>query len=144
MAANPRTKLIIYNTTDIGTGWSDITWSAPLYDDAGCWSSGTPKRLTVPSGYTKARVTLALTVGYYTVTSNWNIVILKNATGNPVAFSSKDIINGADQNWAYCTTGWISVSATDYFIAQAIQTHDTDIRGLSTGCGGTYFEIELA
>lgn len=88
------------------------TFNTESYDDDGFFTTGSPTIMTIPSGYTKARATMALT--FNSVTSTFASVRL--GKGGVTAL-------GSGGNWSYgsgfmmatAQTAWVSVTAGDTF-----------------------------
>ena len=137
-------------TTDLtptNNVWTAIAFDAELFDDfAGHSTSTNTSRLVVPSGYTRARLTS-------------NVVWNANSTGfrySAIEKNRNGVIGTADtigstqmivtsENSSYINSGWITVTAGDYFELFAMTTTTATIRGPgNTAYGGrTWFQMEL-
>jgi hypothetical protein len=88
-----------------------VSWDAESYDVGNWWTSGSPTRMTVPSGVTRIRITACCRTG----TNNQNI------TGNLLKNGS-DVFAGNPGGYSFSATGGVmlvspvlEVVAGDYF-----------------------------
>lgn len=101
-----------------------ITLSAAEYDEDGSiWSAGNPSRLTVPTGYTKAR--LAASIGWAINSTGQRVTaITKNGSsyvGIPHLTTPANTIAGQATYVPICSP-WLDVSGGDYFEMTGVQT----------------------
>ncbi len=130
-----RTKLSLFANVSMSAAYTTITWTKILEDSAGAWNAETPKRLTVPAGVAHVRVTANMC---FSSTSAHYATIRKNteADGDIVCYAASNTVTDLD-----LSTGWIPVTAGDYFIAQghsgtAIQSDGTEL--------GSWFMMETS
>ncbi len=97
-----------------GSTNTQVTFSTASLDTDGFWSSGTPNRITIPSGVSKIRITANVDTGAENVdVQNW---VAKNgsaAIADAVAFGSAGALLGT--KGAVAVSSVLSVSAGDYF-----------------------------
>ena len=131
------TKLVLDSDFDIGDDtWTEVAWSRPLVNSGGAWSSGSPKRLTVPSGVALVRVTAQIV--FMPATSYSYILINKNSSATPLVVT----MHVADLPVYELSTGWIAVSATDYFMLSANNSTNKDLQGQNSSYGASWFQME--
>ena len=111
------------NAQDFTAG-ATVNWNAEAFDsDAMHSNSVNPSRLTVPKGFTRARVDLALHVENMTAASAPNLLLRRNATaimGTPS--------HNPGLQWGICiSSGFINVTQGDYFDAFFQVTGDAPI-----------------
>lgn len=143
-----RVPVATYNRCEVGltgnynhaTTWGDIPWGKVYVDTVGAWSSGAPTRLTVPAGYTHARLRVLLpVVGMNSYAAN--ALITKNATGNPIAFAS---VAAGQLPGIYIDTGWLAVDEDDFFIVGYIASSDSaDVYGDNSAQFGARYAIDF-
>jgi hypothetical protein len=105
------------NVQSIGTGaWTTVSWETEVQDDVSAFDAGSPTVVTVPTGFTKVRVT---------VYTHW----ASNATGvryDAVRYDGAAVrlqTLGAHQESNKCwITGWLTVVAAKTLDLQVIQT----------------------
>ena len=120
---------------------TDVSWDAsPIQDDVGAFSSGSPTILTVPSGYTKVRVTahiswesnnsgqryVDLQVNGTTIDTNWYL---------PASESTHSFV-----------TRWHTVAASDVLKLRVFQSSGGSLNfaGAGSGYGWPYMQVEWA
>lgn len=119
---------------DIGSSYTAISWDTEDNDDDGCWDSGYPTRLTVPTGITEVRI-----IAYTAFTNNSSgtrgIKVIKNGS---TEICSKEY--GARLESGMCIdTGILTVTDEDYFEIQAYSGSSSyDVLG-GTGWGKPSF-----
>lgn len=129
----------IDNTHNYASTWGDVYWEKKYIDKVGAWSSGNANRLTVPKGYTKARV-WGLVSPLNANSYSYNVRINLNGAGNPIAFASAPM----GKNGVYLETGWIATTATTYYTLAYLATDDfCDVLGDEAAWYGSRFGIEL-
>lgn len=120
-----------------------IDWDVNETDEVSGHSTSTNNsRLTVPSGYTKVRLT-----GYVVWASNSNlqryIFLLKNGGATAIQAAQIAAINEAPLE---LVSRWMPVTAGDYFELQALQNSAgaLSLRGPAGNWGGqSFFQMEL-
>jgi hypothetical protein len=105
--------------------WTVVTWDTTAYqDDVGGFSSGAPTRITVPTGYTRARMSgqvMWSNSGAWTAYSQVNCsrAVAPGPTGNVAV----DIITGNNEHGFHWITPWMAgLVAGDFFQQQVLQT----------------------
>lgn len=110
-----------------------LTWATENYDDAGIWAVGQPTRLTVPSGFTRARASFSVSWG---IEVGFDISILKNQLAAPGE------VRMIDTSFVGCgTTPIMAVTAGDYFEVQVYQSSGVSQDVVATEF--TWFALEL-
>lgn len=121
-----------------------MDWTTEKDSISGAWIVGQPTRITIPSGYTKAKFKGSITwAGTSTVGSRgaevWKNGILPLAAGDyTVASGVGNVINIAESEW-------LDVVAGDYFEVKAYQSCGAALVAICTGATfpGSWFEAEF-
>lgn len=82
-----------------------LSWNAAT---GSAWASGQPTRITTPSGKTKMRLTVGVTMN-----SGSNLYLLVRRNGSTVEYM--DVSQSVSTGQRNFTTPWLTVSAGDYF-----------------------------
>lgn len=120
-----------------------VSWSSAVFDDGSIWSGGAPTRLTVPAGFTRAR--LVGNVSWAAASGGVRFIgFRKNGSGGiglgREQISSPSASNSEFQNYA---TGLIPCVATDYFELYVFQGSGGSVTLYGTGVTDTWASIEL-
>lgn len=123
-ALSPRTNIQLQaSASKASSSFTAHSWvAADLLEDAlATWSSGTPTRITVPSGYTKARITLAPSWAYNS-TSGRQCYVLPNGSGS--AIITEDARPALAEGASGTISPWLMglVGGTTYFEVFFAQT----------------------
>jgi hypothetical protein len=135
--AQKQSTSAIANNTFVMNSWGS---SDVIRDDVGAWSSGSPTRLTVPSGYGHIRIT-----GRYA----W----AANATGGRWlnTYKNGSFLHGimgpataSDTNRATYISNWMAVTTGDYFEVNFGQTSGGNLNlGGSATPGGDAASLQI-
>jgi hypothetical protein len=135
-ARGARVKFAADQTAQNYSGAPSIQWSAEDFDTDGCHDNAVnPSRLTVPAGYTKARVEAGVYLSSMDAAQSPILLLRKN--GATIAGSQG---YNAGSVWGTTqTSGLINVTAGDYFQA-VLSTTDTSVDLVAAR---SFFSIEL-
>ena len=118
--------------------WSAVPWQTEVMDEANAWTAGDPSKLYVPAGVTKARLTLYTAWTTTTATQGRYSIIVKN--GNVLVVSSRRELY---ETGGSITSGWVPVSAGDWFSAEVWTGSAASILGSSSWGGPSWVEGEF-
>jgi hypothetical protein len=91
-----------------------VPFSAASFDDDSWWSSGSPTRLTVPTGVARVRIVIA--AGFAAQSGGNRIAYLsKNGNANFLGRCSQRIAPSGGVDYLNASTGLLTVSPGDYF-----------------------------
>lgn len=124
------------------TTWTTIGWDTEVFDDAGAHDNVTNNaRLTVPSGYDRARIT-GFALWANNSTGGRRVSILRGGT----EYITSDLRTALNETGQTADSGWITVTAGDYFEMQVNQTSGAALALQNTPSfgGRAWFQIELA
>jgi len=136
------------NLSVANSTWTRVDFDTELFDDAAIHStSSNTSRLTVPSGYTRARLK-AKAVWENNNSGSFRIInIEKNTAGSHNSANSIDgaILTPRDNTPMETDSGWIGVSTGDYFEMFVFQDSGAarNLIGPTGQYGRAYFQIEL-
>lgn len=140
--------VVVYRSSDVSLGafstLRTVTWNAELYDTHGAWAvSPNPDRLTVPSGFTAARLSFMGKATTNNTVRDFSVRIYKNGADlSPLCetFGHGQATSGGlvDTNALQCRTPRLSVTSGDYFTA-----HVEGDAALTSILTGAWFEMEL-
>lgn len=89
---------------------TNVSWDTTvIIDNVGAFSSGTPTRITVPSLYTKVRLSWGITWASNSTGGRW-LILQKN--GSEI---ERRVIQGFGESGMELNTRWLTVAASDYF-----------------------------
>lgn len=112
-----------------------VTWPAPIYDDAGFWSSGAPTRLTVPSGVSRIKVS-AQTTWDNQATGDRKFRVLRNGSqeGNGLPAMRLPTAGVVDVTVLNASGGIVAVTPGDYIQLAVLQDRgaNLDLRAVNT------------
>lgn len=118
--------------------WTLISWdTTAVQDDVSAFSAGSPTQLTVPSGYTKARITL------FTKWENNSTGIRYSRVDVNSATVTLDMRSAQQESGATLASRWFTVSAGQLIQLYVIHTKgsNANLDGSSTG---TTVQVEWA
>jgi hypothetical protein len=126
--------------------WTTVTFDAEDYDTSSIYTSGSPTRMTVPTGVTRIR--LAAQISMQNIASGECRLNIKK---NGVTFSTDSFVGGAHGTVAIATphvnvtTPVITVSPTDYFEVECWQSSGSAKNIASNAKNGkiTWFTMEI-
>lgn len=114
-----------------------IAWPSPSFDPLGCYSGGSPTRLTIPNGIGFARFTGGLDWAssgdgerYADILKSGSVAVARTATWPVISVSQGQTLD----------TGWISVTPGDYFELRAFQSSGA---GLDLAAFSTFFSVDF-
>ena len=122
-----------------------LNFQSVAWDTDGCYSAGTPSRITTPSWAKKAKLTAQVSFDPANTTSWRAVTAYKNGSGTwdfrPRTYENS--VGGVDLNTTpQLSTVWIPVNSGDYFEVVAAQNSggslNTDVSG-----GLTWFQVEF-
>lgn len=106
------------NKTGLSSGGYVFAWDAEHVDTLGAWNSGSPTRLTVPSGCSLVRLNAHVRFESLVALGNIQVRINRNGTaytgGAPRHISTRGVIALGD-NERFLMSGVLPVSPGDYF-----------------------------
>lgn len=122
-----------------------ITWDTEVYDVGGIYSTSVnPSRMTVPTGFTIARLMAAVSMGGGGASGEVQNRFLKNGSvftgGGGMRYQLTASISSIVQQCI--VTGWIPVTAGDYFEVQGFHNTGSDMNFADQTTD--YFAIELS
>jgi hypothetical protein len=124
--------------------WTAISWdTSAVQDDVSAFSSGTPTLVTVPSGYTRVRIT-GNTGWENNSTGNRYDRITKNGTadGNTILVETGAALNESNKNWC---SRWLTVTTGDTLTLMVIQTSGSAKNFSGTGFpAASFIQFEWA
>lgn len=132
------------NHTTTSNTWAEVTWGTELADDVNAWDSGAPKRLTVPSGYTMARISAQIAWDNVTGGVRYHNVIQYNSGGSAIRSAVLQIMEGFNEAGNSFISPWLPVSAGDYFILEVNPGSSSAILPASGFGAPSKFQIEVA
>lgn len=120
-----------------------VSWSSAAFDDGAIWSGGAPTRLTVPAGFTRAR--LVGNVSWAAASGGVRrIGFRKNgAVGIGLGWSQVTTPSAGTGEYQNYATGFIPCVATDYFELYIFQGSGGSLNLYGTGVTETWASIEL-
>jgi hypothetical protein len=143
-----QTKLTILqlqaNATKANNTFAKESWAsgAVILDEVTAWASGSPTRLTTPSGYTRARITGNASWAANSVGARW-INIYKQGT-----FIKGALHAAANESRATVVTRWLTgLTTSDYFEIEFAQSSggNLNLTGSATNnADAADFQIEWA
>ncbi len=134
------TRVTRTNNQDVGKStYTAIIWENEINDDLGAWASGEPTRFTIPSGISFVKITAY--VCFVSNNSDYRYAkIRKNGTTDVVVSPT---LYARYENGIPITTGWMEVSAGDYFELMAnAGTSGVDVLGSATYPGPVFAVME--
>jgi hypothetical protein len=133
-----RTTTFAHNSSG---NWLAIPWSGTERADVAAWSAGNATRLTVPSGFTKARFS-AYVVWANSVSGRRHFRIDKNGSATLQGFFGPNA--GSNEAGRDMQTRWLAVTAGDYFEILAFQDTGGTLNVEGPGFAGpSWFQVEL-
>lgn len=122
--------------------WATIPWDSTVQDDVAAYNSGaSTTNIVVPTGYTRARVTL---VTAHTI-SPASCYVYCNVIYNGTTIRASILgVSTPSTHANGLSTGWITVAATEIFTAQALSIFGSNGANVSSGIatGDTKIQIE--
>lgn len=131
------------HTTTSNT-WKEVTWGTVVSDDQGSWNAGVPKRLTVPSGYTRARVSAQIAWDNTGGGVRYHNVIHYDSGGSVIRQAALDIRSGNNESGTTLISPWLPVSAGDYFILEVNPGATAAYLPASGFAAPSKFQLEVA
>lgn len=149
----PITSVLLSKTTDQsiphGGAATAINFDAittSIGDTSGIWAIGSPSVLTVPAGFTKARLTGQIRLDDAFVDQQYTNHIYQNGSlaynGVAVPSGIRSTASGAGSLVIEATSPWLEVVAGDYFEFKVINTNATTDNWV-LGTVRTWAQIEL-
>jgi hypothetical protein len=125
-------KLAASQSITQGT-WVKVSYDTNVQDDVGAFSSSTPTQVTVPTGYTRVRITSYIVWAGNNTGSRYH-----RLSKNNVAFRFNALF-GVDETGNTISSGWITVAAGDVLDVQVLTTSTT----LNIAGSGSYGSSEV-
>lgn len=138
------------NTTDLSLAnstWTLVTFDTATLDEASVYASGTPSRIIVPAGCTKARLhaQLAWNTGG---SGSRHVEIRKNSAGSQstgTLVAAAAFASATDQATTHMQSAWLACVPGDYFelfVFAGASSQTLSLTG-SSGEGKAYFDGEF-
>jgi hypothetical protein len=116
------TRFVLQANSSIANNtFAAFSWASGdvVQDDVAAWASGSPTRITVPTSYTKMRITVNPTWASNGTGARWAYV-QKNADNTKIALEDNRAANSEGATGV--TSGWVAVTPGDYYEVIFAQT----------------------
>ncbi len=118
-----------------------LTWETVTYDTDGWYSGSQTTRLTVPSGFTRVRVSANVTWGASSDGNVRQVRLFKNNLTVAGMFADSKVPAGSGVTQHNVSSAVLSVSPGDFFEVMAFHNASTSVPSVLTG-SHTWFAIE--